>query len=73
MSPKPLNLLLTFAKTVLYVLGAMLVRFLIGAVASFHPFGELETVIWTAVLPALAGLIKLLTRLVNWDPAKAGR
>jgi hypothetical protein len=67
------NLFMTFLKTLLYVLGAMLIRFLIGAIASFHPEPGIETTVWGYVIPVLAALIKLITRWINYDPAKAGK
>jgi hypothetical protein len=67
------NLFKTFGKTLLYAVVGVLLWMLTAAITNYHPDPGLPTYIWQyAVLPAFIGLVKLLKRLLTWDPAKAG-
>lgn len=71
------TLLVTFLKPTLYALVAIVIDMLIRLVQhslTFQPSGAIEVQLWQiALLPLLAGLVKLLIRLKTWNPAKVGK
>jgi hypothetical protein len=70
-----LNLLKTFGLKALYVVAALVISFLVQALAGFQPPTDpLGHFIWTWVLlPGLTGLVALLKRLLTWNPEKLGK
>lgn len=71
------TLLSTILKPALYVLVPIIAEMLIRLVQhtmTFNPNGAVEVQLWQiALLPLLAGLVKLLVRLKTWNPAKVGK
>ena len=71
------TILTTILKPALYalvpIIAGMLIRFIQHSM-TFTPGGAVEVQIWQlAILPLLAGLVKLLIRLKTWDPTRVGK
>lgn len=72
------NLLLTGLKTAIYAAIPVVIGLLIAMVqhliTTFQPSGEVQLQLWQIlIIPAMAGLVKVLKRLLTWDPAKVGK
>lgn len=66
------NLLKTFAWKFAYAALAEVIAVLSLGIEKYVPQGQTDTALWSAlVLPALAGLVGVLKRVLTWDPAKA--
>lgn len=78
MGPVLKTLLTTFLKPLLYSAIPIVVGLFIAManhlITTFQPTGTIEVELWKIlILPALAGLVKLLMRLATWNPSKVGK